>query len=467
MRAPILLALAASACLAQPQKYMVIVPEDVPIRLSVKPSTATPQVGQRIDLVVTLIDRKGRPAAASGDINVRIVATLPSGAKRELGERISRGASSDTQSFTPEASGRHVIDVFDRAGKLLADSNSFWALPRNTGVQRRSAMPTKWWMMPSQPAWLAAKPEAPPDLEPVRPPARPAPLPVLHVDYRGGPQGVAADGNDAVKVSVIYDDGRGGAAPADIRIWFRISNGEIDKKPLLLAKNTVLAEGRWTSTYPIQDATIDYVSPKLGFVIDAPQTNKFDFIRQVVGMSHTFPKFVSIIERPKVAVQFVDSGLAVVGTREKRTVNFAVTQSGVAVEPATVEVEPGDISAHATLVPVSLGTSRIQIDSDNLIVGKVVADVEVGLGSAVLLSLLSGLLGGAVSWARDKKALALKLAGGVAGGLVLAAVYVFGLVPIGGQTLPLNTLAAIVVSLVGGFAGTAVLDWAWGKFSHA
>jgi hypothetical protein len=135
------------------------------------------------------------------------------------------------------------------------------------------------------------------------------------------------------------------------------------------------------------------------------------------------------------------------------------------VAPATHAIEEGGGPVRATVTPSSLGTARIQIDSENLINGSTTVDIQVGVGSLIVLSLFGALAGGGLAYVRDRKALPLKLLGGVAGGFVLAAIYVFGVVPMAGAAVPLNAISAVVLALVGGVMGIAVIDWAWAKLS--
>ena len=429
----------------------------VPIRLRIRSSAPTPAVNQELKLVVTLLDGQGQPANAKGRVEAEIFVRPPSGAREKFSETINSGASSDTQSYTPRAVGRYTVDVVDKAGRLLADASSFYVFAKT--LHRKSGLPPNWWMGADQARWLAAKP--PP---PITPRSQSRKKATLHVNYDGGPEGVLADGNDAVKISVIYDDGEGGAAPEDVRVWFRHSAGKIDNRPLVVPKGEHLGEARWTSKDAVRAATIEYIAPTQQFELDVPAANTFKFIRHVVRLSPIVSPMISIIDRPEITVHFVDvNGMAVKADRA-RSVTFSVIQPGVTVSPATHTVAEGGGPVRATITPASLGTAKIQIDSENLVIASTTVDIQVGIGSLIYLSLLGALAGGGLAYVRDRKKLPLKLMGGLAGGFVLAAI-VFGVVPLSGAALPTNAVAVIVISLVGGWKGIDVIDWTWAKLS--
>lgn len=424
----------------------------VPVRAGVQPSVRTPAMNQSLTLIVTLLDGQARPANATRDVDLEITIRPPSGAVVKFSKKIPAGKSSDTQAYTPRFAGRYVVDVVDKSGRLLADSSSFFVFGKRAA---------RWWGEADPGRWLMAKPPPPP-------PPRPAPAKAkatLHVGYYGGRDGVSADGNDAVEISVIYDDEAGGAAPEDISVWFRYSAGAIDKRPLVIPKGERLGEAKWTSKEAVQAATIDFVAPTQKYQIDLPPANTFKFVRQVVGMKPIVSPIISIVDRPDITVHFVDVNGYVVKADRKRSVTFSVSQSGVTVAPATFAIEEGGGPVRATITPASFGTAKIQIDSENLINGSTAVEIQVGLGSLIFLSFFGALAGGGLAYVRDRKALPLKLLGGVAGGFVLAAIYVFGVVPLAGAAMPLNAISAFVMSLIGGVMGIAVIDWAWGKLS--
>jgi hypothetical protein len=112
--------------------------------------------------------------------------------------------------------------------------------------------------------------------------------------------------------------------------------------------------------------------------------------------------------------------------------------------------------------PVSPGKASIRVASAGLRNGLADYSADVTIGWVIALVILGGLGGGGLSYLKSPAMPGLKFAGGVAGGFVLTAAYVFGMVP-ALPALPLNSISAMASSLVGGWAGTSVLDWAWGS----
>jgi hypothetical protein len=115
------------------------------------------------------------------------------------------------------------------------------------------------------------------------------------------------------------------------------------------------------------------------------------------------------------------------------------------------------------LLPASFGESLIEIESDGLRNGSVQYQVKVTIGEQIVACLIGGLIGGCLAFLKSRKYVALRLLGGVAGGFILTAIYVFGALPLVNLQFARNTVAVIAVSLVGGYAGTAVLEWGWKK----
>lgn len=429
----------------------------VPIRLAVRASTATPAVGQKLELIVTLLDGDGRPAMARSTVQCAILVRTPSSGLTNMEETLKAGASSDTQEYTPRAVGRYAVEVIDKAKRLQMGATSFYVFPRS--VPKRSALPPKWWMEAGEPRWLAAKPPPPVDQIVTRRPNKAK----LSVGYAAGEAG----GADAVNISVAYDDDNGGGAPEDIRVWFRYSTGEIDKRPLVIPRGGQLGEAVWTSKLPVPAVTIDYVAPKERFDVDIPAANTFHFVPPVVRLAAFVPPTISILDKPDMTVHFVDGRGNSVRSDRQREVTFTVMQSGVTVSPTKQSVAAGEGPIQVKITPASLGTAKIKIDSIGLNSDGITVAVEVGIGSLIYLSLLGGLAGGGLAFVKDRRNLPLKLLGGIAGGFVLAATYVFGLAPLSSAILTQNAVAAFAISLVGGWAGFAVIDWTWSKLSKA
>lgn len=426
----------------------------MPLKISIRPSTRTPTVNQRVDLIVALLDGNDKPAKAASDVQITITVADPSGKTTTLTVTIKSGMAIETQSITPRSPGRYILEVTDQAKKLLSDKYSFYA--RQMPVKAKASL------VPSGRsfAWFAAKP-APFAAAPA---ASTAVQPRLILELLARTEGVLSDGKDSATVSATYlgEDGLG--APQDIQVWFRRSHGDLDRRPLVIAKGGMEGRVLWTSKWPVEDASIDFVSATPRCNVDEPRSFKASFVNRVDGIVATGPHVFSLAEKPTITVNFLDHDGNTMKADRPRTVTFSLKDTGITVSPTETHLAVGGGPVTATLSPVSLGHSTIQIDSDGMRNGSTVFEVTVTIGSLILLALSLGFLGGALSYIRTRKDPLLRLMGGLAGGFVLAALWVFlGLVPIVRAVVPLNFISVALFSLIGGYVGTPVLDWAWGQ----
>ncbi|MBI4471642.1 MAG: hypothetical protein HY646_03175 [Acidobacteria bacterium] len=105
--------------------------------------------------------------------------------------------------------------------------------------------------------------------------------------------------------------------------------------------------------------------------------------------------------------------------------------------------------------------AELQIDSAGLRQESVTYAIQVTYWALLIACLIGGLFGGSLSFLQNRKAPLLRLLGGVAGGFVLSAFYVFGDIPAFVQiALARNTITVLAVSLVGGYGGASILEWA-------
>jgi hypothetical protein len=426
-----------------------------PFKLSIRPTRRTVSAGQGVQLIVTLLDAGGKPVKASKEVQLRIRVTDPSGQSHDSSTRIDQGRDSDTQSFMPSSTGKYLLEVKDVASILYSDKYSFYVLPapgkKSKLIQRPSHLA------------FAAKPEH----ESLAPFQDPAPSGKLLLGVRARDEGVLADGQDYATVSATFlsSDGKG-ATKNGVQVWFRRSNGDLNTRPLVIPANEKEGQVLWTSKWPV-DATIDFVSSYPQYDVEGTRSFTVRFVRPVDGIVPIGPSSFSLVEKPTLTVYFVDYQGFNVSTDVKRSVVFSVKKTGVAPSPAEAVVSPGGLEASTTLLPISTGESVIQIDSQGLRNGSYTYMVKVTIGVLVALSLLGGLIGGGISFLRKRTLPALRLIGGIAGGFVLSAIYVFGVfLPLLKLQLASNTITVVAVSLLGGYAGTEVLDWAWGRMKQ-
>jgi hypothetical protein len=458
---PLLLALYPPPSNAQFREYALKVAGQ-PLKIRTRPNVPNPPAGRKIYIVVTLLDEKGNPAKALKDENIVINVTEPSGKVRVLSEKINRGKVSDTHEYTPPTSGNYLLEAKDEKKILYSDKYQFFVPGRMTSPAPRPNAS----LFPG----FAARQE-PGVASFFQDPISGA---KIYLAVLSREEGILADGKDAAQVTATFADDEGKAAPVPIRLLFQRGGGDLDSNPFVIPKDAYEGRANWTSTSSAS-ASLEFLNSSPQYTVEGNKKFTVKFIQGVDGLSNAIgPESFSFLQRPTLTVFFVDHLGRSVTTDRKRTVTFAAGNSNVRPDPSSVEVPAGSPSATVTLVPASTGSTTIRIDSGDLRNGTQTYTVTVTNWWLGLTCLLGGMFGGGLSLLhkpphhsakRLPMAIVSRLFGSVAGGFVLATLYMFGNVPgLLKVDIARNLVSALAVSLVGGFGGISILQWALTKF---
>jgi hypothetical protein len=273
---------------------------------------------------------------------------------------------------------------------------------------------------------------------------------------------------DSAKIQALFQAEDGGSAPVDIRVWLSQDHGEIDVKPLLISRCSIVGEAHLTSKYPVT-VTINYtVIPDTYLVAAQPQlTATFVIPIAGLGIIPKKPQRLSLIDQLPIMAQFFDQDGNTVHTDLSRTVKFVSDNSIVGTRDGSVSVKPGAYSADTVLVPYWIGKGTISVTADWL-KSPDPHEVEV-VGTAVIaVCMIGGILGGLVSFLTAAGKIETRLVVGLAAGIILTWAYVFGLLKHVDAAIAHNYLSVFVVSILGGYLGIKAFDivlkqLGWGK----
>jgi hypothetical protein len=260
---------------------------------------------------------------------------------------------------------------------------------------------------------------------------------------------------ESATITAFFQADDGGAAPRAIRVWLSPDHGSLDPPFLVIPTCSYSGETRLASKFPVV-ASVGYsVVPGI-YPVDAPSKLTARFLRPIVTVhiEPSGPQTLSLIDRVPFIAEFIDINGTVVPTDLERDLNFVSNSSAAGPGQETVTARMGDWSAGNVVLPFSTGKATISVTADGL--QPAVHDVEV-VGAAVYwCCLIGGLLGGLIAALNAGGFKLSRVVTGVVSGIVLTWAYVFGLVPRVDSAVAHNYLSVLVVSILGGYAGTKV-----------
>ncbi|MBI1898702.1 MAG: hypothetical protein HYZ57_09950 [Acidobacteria bacterium] len=466
-------------------------------KLAVRPPAQVVYIGQKVALQVSLLNANEQEVAAVRNVDVLVEITCPSGKLLTISGDIDEGKTHDLFGWQPAETGickivarqkrkkesfqsvvqQNAPPDYDR--KLLEGFDSVMVLRKRTmGTPSRkpvrAAPRGPGAMLPRTfgPSRLAMSFAARPDgdgwqADESKPAAAARARPdsgslIFEIQQRDN-AAIWADGQDAAIIKVWYASDSGLPAQRDIRVWIERSHGKLEpEQPLIIRAHAHVAEARLTSEWPA-DARIRFVSsaPPLP-VAGSPGPWTVRFATAILGIAPNGPGWLTLVDRPALVAHFFDHNGNPAATATRRHVRFVPSNTYIAVQPDAVEVEPGSSDASVLMLPVSVGSSEITLLSPGL--PPAVHTVSITIGILIACCLIGGLFGALCAYLQKRKDFLATAVTGIAGALVLASVYVFGLVPIVKEVALLrNIVSVIVVSLVGGYSGVYVLEWARGR----
>ena len=283
--------------------------------------------------------------------------------------------------------------------------------------------------------------------------------PVLHISAGDVGGTYFANGKDAVTISVIYESPDLMPAPGPIHVWFRWVNGMLDPQPVVIEKGTFSGVTHLTCLRP-GDVKVDFVSSTPPYPVEGDADVTAHFVPPLVALLG--PEKLSIIDNTPVMIVFLDGQKNPVAPGKKWTVTLHSKQSKLHFGPESFDVPDNSPMGSAQLLPVSWGNDTVEA---------VVADynpeplpIVVTGWMVVGLCLGGGIAGGLVAFNKFKDSWYWRVFLGILGGAALSWMYVFLALPNVGVNLAHSIVSVLFVSMIGGYLGTTVLDFAAKRF---
>jgi hypothetical protein len=291
-------------------------------------------------------------------------------------------------------------------------------------------------------------------------PAEPPESPQLLLVNSTGKDEVLSDGKDFARISVYYMGPDGKGAPSDILLWISWSNGMFNPQPMIIRRGKLAAEGRLVSKSPVE-AAISLVSSAPKVPVQGSSTLKVLFSPPIYGFGPATSEAVlkmSLIDREPLIGCFFDDEGHCIQTDRKRHVNVSSTNPSLHVEPDGSDISANDGTATFYLEPTWSGTANIEMWTSGHNKQRIAIVISIWL--VVVLCFVGGLVGGIAARDTMKGSIWWRMFIGIVGGIVLVWFCVFAVIPQTHNMIAHSLISVLVVGIVGGYAGTRVLDFA-------
>jgi hypothetical protein len=447
----------------------------LPMKLGVRPLVQTARVGNDVSVEVAMLDANNQPATWSRPCQVEAEISGPSGEPQKFKISIPPNQSAATFTFRPTQPGLHTIKAHEENDSLLPGGNSVLvsnpAPAKPSGKSKPSRLPfapadsQAHLMTISTGAEFRSPLPASDDQTPQGPATAPPSAPELLLTNASGKDEILADGKDFARIQVYYMDPNGGAAPSDITVWLKWSNGKLDAQPLVIKKGSAFGETQWTSLSPV-NAELFLVSSAPNFAVKGRRELQVSFAPAIYGIAPSGPNplKLSLIDCQPVVVQLFDQEGRTVQTTRVRHVTFISSNPSLHLDPDSRDLSPNDSEASVFLVPTWAGTSTLEIwtpDYDHQTL-----QVQVSMWLVLVLCLSGGVVGGIAARDALKGSTAWRIFVGVLGAVVLVWIIVYAVLPQTHSIIAHNLVSVFVVAIVGGYGGTRVLDFAAKKLGY-
>jgi len=294
---------------------------------------------------------------------------------------------------------------------------------------------------------------------PPTPPTPPLPQLIMTVSGRG-PEGVAADGNDAAKIDLFYDSDDGSPTPRDIRVWLHWEGGTISEQPLTIRAGTFQVQALWTSPAPVV-GTVNIQAFPESLVRADTKAVQVKFVRPPLGLRLKGPTRMSFVEVAEFSVEFIARDGATIVNPSDRDLAFTAEDTSGRLDPRQVHMSAGALQVTTSFVPKTFwGTASILASTDGY--RSFEHQVTITYLPCLLLALLGGVLGGFMRYLRSQGVWYLRLLVGVVLGALAVLVFVIGVVQSDltffPQVIKNNLLSVPVAAFIAGWAGLELLD---------
>ncbi len=452
-----------------------------PIKLDVQPDAASAPIRSNVSLKVSLRNADNQPATWDHPCTVSLEITFPSKKVERQTIVIPGGQNFGVATFVASEYGVAHLRVTESTDSLLPAGNTVFIVsqpsrpvraiarrptPHGTSFQEflraprvRPRLTSASWSSSSSPETYRLEPQEPAAAAIASPAAPPAAPQLLLVNSTGKDE-ILADGKDFARVSVYYMAPNGRGAPSDILLWMSWSNGTFNPQPMIIHRDEFAAEGRLLSASAVE-ASISIARSAPSVSVQGSSTIKVSFSPPIYGFGPATSEPVvkmSLIDREPLVGCFFDDQGRCIQTDRKRHVNVSSTNPTLHVEPNSFDVSANDGTATVFLEPTWRGTANLEMWTPGH--NKQRIAVEISIWLVVALCLIGGMVGGIAARDTLRGSVWWRIFIGIVGAIVLVWLCVFAVVPQTPSMIAHSLISVFVVGIVGGYAGTRVLDFA-------
>lgn len=437
-----------------------------PLKVEVRPLERKAAVGDTVQYEVALKSARGAAANANKPMNLSVTFTYQDGRKRTSTIVVPAGKSKATSSFRVQSPGLTSIktshpELLDGGGAIIGVK----------GKKSRSSQPEREFprrlnfSTGSRGLLLDSAPPPEPDAEPGMEQAVVLPAPVQPDDAQGevslfAPQrSILADGRDSIEIDIFLRTDRPTAS--DTIVTLSATRGELEDRIVVIPRGEPVASTRWRSVRGSTgsgEIKIESVSPRLARGDALTRT----FAPPIHAISlRAAPPRITLLDTGGLVAELRDTvnDVAVETDRDLK-LSLSIVEGSGDIRPLDVVFKTGESTARAEFRPKEWGQTTVS----GQIPSRPSKQVEIQIGFAFIAlsaALLGGTAGGALSWI-TKRARWWRIVIGTITGTALF----FGFLFLGvdaflnsvGDLDILNPYSVFFVSILGGWAGTAVLS---------
>ncbi|HEX2574481.1 MAG TPA: hypothetical protein VH877_33350 [Polyangia bacterium] len=260
-----------------------------------------------------------------------------------------------------------------------------------------------------------------------------------------------ADGKDSLSLHVFLDR----AAPSDLKLNVFSTIGRLAPWPLVIARGESEGAAQLTGQHP-GDVEIELVSSEPPADVDGERKLKARFAAPVTSLYISAdPANATFVETAQVTIQLLDGSGRTVATDAPRTVDLTLDRGHGVLASEHLTIAAGQSEVSTTFEPTWPGPVAFSASTPSLFRQSTTLRITWPVG-LLLISLLGGIVGGALAPRRDRRQHAARIATGAVTGFVLYWAFIAGLLPVLPRQIVLNPLSAFALSTLGGWMGTEV-----------
>jgi len=453
-----------------------------PTKLDLQPDTTSAPIGSSVSLKVFMRNADNQPATWDHSCTVNLEITFPSKKVERQTVVIPKAQNFAVVTFVASEYGIAHLRVAESTDSLSSAGNTVFIVSTGSKPAKAAAKKHKphgasfreffrapdvrprltaaSWLSSSYSEMYLAEPQEPVAAPVAASPTAPPETPQLLLVNSTGKDEILADGKDFARVKVYYMAPNGKGAPTDIRLWMSWSNGKFYPQPMIIHQGGFDAEGKLVSASPAE-ASISIISSAPNVHVQGSSTLNIAFAPPIYGFGPATSESVvkmSLIDREPLVGCFFDDQGHCIQTDRKRHVNVSSTNPTLHVEPDSFDVAANDGAATIYLEPTWRGTASLDMWTPGHAKQRI--GVEISIWLVVTLCLIGGAVGGIAAKDKLKGSIWWRIFVGIVAAIVLVWLCVYAVIPKTSSMIAHSLISVLVVGIVGGYAGTHVLDFA-------